>query len=261
MDIIKQLAQYFTSPSYIISKLKTEDGIDGHMIAYTDKDSIISEEYRVLRTNLYSLSPEKPLKSIVITSAQSQEGKTITACNLCYTLSLDVEKKTLLIDCDLRRAAVHKMFGIARKPGFSDIMSGKVDIEHFLAKPAFGNLYVIPSGSIVDNPAELLGSAKIKNLIEMLKTKFDYIVFDAPPVINVTDSSILGSICDGVIFIIKAGVTPKDIIEEAFNMLKRAQAEPRACILTNVTTPMHKYYLSKYRYYERYRYGHKRTKR
>jgi capsular exopolysaccharide synthesis family protein len=257
-SVIKEIVSLLIPPKYIVKKLKTENGIDGRVIAYTDNDSVIAEQYRILRTNLYSLSPEKPIKTIAITSTQSAEGKTITATNLSYTLSLDIEKKVILIDADMRRPAVHKMLGCDRRPGFSDVLGDRVAIEHFLAKPAFGNLYVLPTGTIVDNPSELLGSAKIRDLIDMLKTRFDYIIFDTPPVINVTDTGILGSICDAVLLIVKAGVTPKDMIEESFNMLKRAHAEPKACILTNLTIPIHQYYQSKYRYYYRYRYGHKK---
>jgi capsular exopolysaccharide synthesis family protein len=254
VDFIRKLAARYSFPSYVIRHQKAENGIDGRLVAHTDRNSVIAEQYRVLRTNLYSLSPDKPVKTIVITSSQSQEGKSVTACNLSYTLSLDTEKKVLLVDSDLRRPTVHTLFSISRKPGFSDVLSSKVNIEHFLAKPAFENLYILPSGAMVDNPSELLSSAKIKDLIEMLKTRFDYIIFDTPPVINVTDASILGSICDAVLLIVKAEVTPKEMVEESFNMLKRAQADPKACILSNVTIPLHQYYLSKYRYYYKYRY-------
>lgn len=259
MNIFKKIGTYFGLPHYVVKNNRTKNGIDGRVVAYVDKDSTLAEQYRILRTNLYSISPERPLKTIVLTSAQSGEGKTITACNLAYTISLDTEKKILLIDSDLRRAAVHKMLGLSRKPGFSDVLSGVVDLEHFLAKPAFENLYVMPSGTIVDNPSELLSSTKIKTLIETLKAKFDCVLFDTPPVINVTDASILGSICDAVFLVVKASGTPKEMIEEAFNMLKRAQAEPKACILTSATIPLHQYYLTNYRYYYRYKYEYRRS--
>jgi capsular exopolysaccharide synthesis family protein len=237
-----------------VRKPVTENGVDGRVVTYIDRDSIISEQYRVLRTNLYSISPERPLKTIVITSAQSEEGKTTTACNLAYTISLDTQQKTLLVDSDLRRSAVHKMLGLPRKPGFSDLLNEKADVEYFLSKPQFHNLYVIPAGTAVDNPSELLSSNKMRGLIDTLKSKFDYIIFDAPPVINVTDASILGSISDAVFLVVKACITPKEMIEEAYAMLKRAQAEPRATILTGVTVPTHEYYLTKYRHYYKYRY-------
>ena len=255
MKDLKSILSYYTPNSYVIKKLKTENGIDGRLVAYTDHDSAVAEQYRALRTGLYSLSPEGKMKTITITSTQSKEGKTITACNLAYTLSLDTEKKIILVDADLRRASIHGVFGLPRKPGFSDVISDKVGLEHFLARPAFGNLYVIPSGTLVENPSELLSSTRIKTCIDIMKSRFDYVIFDTPPVINVTDASILGSICDAVLLIVRAGVTPKDMIDEAYNLLKRAHAEPKAAILTDIMIPIHHYYMSRYRYYYRYKYG------
>jgi capsular exopolysaccharide synthesis family protein len=254
-SITKQILSYYAPAAYVVRKMKTDSGVDGRLVAYTDNDSAIAEQYRVLRTGLYSLSPDKRIKAITITSTQTKEGKTITACNLAYTLSLDTEKRVVLIDADLRRASVHAVFGLPRKPGFSDVLSDTASLEHFLAKPAFGNLYIIPSGTLIENPSELLSSAKIRTSIDILKSRFDYVIFDTPPAINVTDASVLGAVCDAVILVVRAGATPKDMVDEAFGLLKRAHAEPKACILTDVVIPVHHYYMSKYRYYYRYRYS------
>lgn len=255
--IINKVKELYTPPSYIIKEIRTKEGVDGHLVSYLDKHSYLAEQYKVLRTNLYSLSPQTPLKTIIVTSSQAQEGKTITTSNLAYTLSLDAEKKVVLVDADFRRPAVHKAFGIPRKPGFTDILSGKNSLEHFTKKPTVDDLYIIPSGTLISSPSEFLSSTKMKELISKLKEKFDYVIFDTPPIINVTDSSILGSLCDGVIFVVKAGHTPKNMIEEAFTMLRHAQAKPKACILTSTTIPVYYYYLAKYRYYYKYRYGYR----
>src|SRR4030042_2699227 len=257
LDILKKILAYYTPPMFVIKKMKTPDGVDGHLVSYTDKHSFVAEQYKVLRTNLYSLSPRETLKTIVITSSQSQEGKSVTSCNLSYTLSLDAEKKILLLDADFRRPSIHRLFGIPRKPGFTDVLSGLVELEHFTKKPTFGNLHVIPSGTLITNPSEFLSSIKMRNLIKELKTSFDYVIFDSPPVINVTDSCILGSICDGVLLVVKAGITPKNMIEEAFTMLTHAQAKPKACVLTNTSIPVYYYYVSRYKYYYKYRYGYR----
>lgn len=192
----------------------------------------------------------------MITSAQSGEGKTVTSCNLAFTISLDTEKKVLLIDVDLRKPSVHKMFNIPRKPGFSDIIMGKVDYEYFLEKPSVGNLHIIPAGAMLSNPSEVLISAKIKNFIDRAKLNFDYIICDTPPVINVTDASILGSLCDCVVLVVKLGVSQKDVTEEAFNLLKDAQSKPKAFVLVNAEMPSYFYY-SRYKYYYKYGYGKK----
>jgi capsular exopolysaccharide synthesis family protein len=170
---------------------------------------------------------------------------------MALTLAMDPEKKVLLIDSDLRKPELHRLLKLSRKPGFSDILINKADIKEFLKKPAIGNLYVIPSGSIASNAAELLRYAKVKKLIEELKAQFDYIIFDTPPTLNVTDSSVLGSVCDGVILVVKAEVTQKSMIEEAFSMLKNAQAPPIGFILTNFRVPP--YYAYRYKRYYKYK--------
>lgn len=252
-NIFEKITTAFTPPIYVAKRQKRKEDVDGRILALTDSHSYLAEQYKVLRTNLYSISPEKPIRTIALTSAQAQEGKTITSCNLAYTMSLDKEKKILLVDSDCRKPAVHKMFAIPRKPGFTDILNGKATVEEFAKKPLCNDLYIIPSGSLVANTSELLSSTKIKNVINTLKTKFDYIIFDTPPVINVTDSSILGAICDGVILVVREGMTPKNMVEEAFTMLQHAQAKPKACIVTGSAIPVYYYYLSRYRYYYKYK--------
>lgn len=246
------ILKYFSTPTYVIKEAKSEKGIDGKLISYVDKESYIAEQYKTLRTNLYSLSPEKPIKTIVITSSQSGEGKTTTCCNLAYTISLDKEKKCILVDSDLRKPDIHHFFGIPRKPGFSDLLADSVDIKYFTEKPALDNLYVIPAGTYIKNASEIFVSTKIKNIIEKIRSQFDYVIFDTPPALNVTDSSILGSLCDGVLLVVKAGITQKTVVEETFNLLRDAQAKPIAAILTNHHLPAYNYY--KYKYYYKYPY-------
>jgi len=257
---IKKNLTRFIPSTYVVKKEKTADGIDGRVIAYVDKTSFIAEQFRVLRTNLYSLSPENPLKTIAITSTQAEEGKTITISNMAFTLSLDTEKKVVLIDADLRRPTIHRIFNISRKPGLSDVLLGKTDVEHLVKKPVVGNLYIIPSGTIISNPSEILNSAKFQETLNMLKEKFSYILFDTPPVLNVTDATVLGVHCDAVLLVVKAGVTQKNLIEEALNSLISAQVKPKACIVTNmrILPSEYYYYLTKYRYYAEYKPATKR---
>ena len=257
-DFIKKVSSIYAPATYVATKMANEKGVDGRIVCHVDKQSYIAEQYKVLRTNLYSLSPQTELKTVLITSAQSQEGKSVTSCNLSYTLSLDTEKRTLLLDADFRKPSVHRLFGIPRKPGFTDVLNGDIDISHFTDKPMLDNLYIIPSGTLVASTSELLSSAKLRNMIQVLRDKFDYVIFDTPPVINVTDSSILGAMCDAVILVVRSGVTPKNMVEEAFTMLKHAQAKPKACILTDTTIPIYYYYMARYRYYYNYRYSYKR---
>lgn len=253
---LKRVIEEISSPSYVIDNTKGEGGVDSHVVAYVDKTSQIAEQYRILRTNLYSIVTDRPIKTIVITSSQSGEGKTTTSTNLAVTLSWDTKKKILLLDGDLRKPEVHTLLNIPKKPGLSDLILEKCTMNDLVSKPAIGNLYAIPSGSMTTNPAELLSYPRFKALIADFKQRFDYVIFDTPPTLTVADSSIIGSMCDGVILVVKAEITSRDIVLESFNLLKNAQAKPMACILTNFHAPFHYYF--KYKSYYNYLYKPKR---
>jgi capsular exopolysaccharide synthesis family protein len=239
---IKRLIKVYYPPPYVVKLDRSPDGVDGRIVSYTDRASHIAEEYKVLRTNIYYLSPDKSMKTILITSSQAQEGKTITACNLAITLSMDAEKKVLLVDGDFRRPGVHGMLGISGKVGFYNVLDGESDIENFSSKPALGKLYVMPAGTVKANPSEILISTRIKEVIDKMKAKFDYVIFDSPPVLSVTDATVLGSLCDAVFLVVKANVTQRAIIEEAFNLLGEAKANPKASILTNSSAILDTHY-------------------
>jgi len=252
--MLKQLERILSTinpPVYVVGEQKRKEDIDGHIVVHVDKNSYIAEQYRVLRTSLYTLSLEKPVKTITITSSQSGEGKTTTCCNLALTLAADAEKKVLLIDSDLRRPELHRLLKLPRKPGLSDFLMNKIDVKELLKKPALENLYVMPSGSVISNPAELLRYARLKKFMSELKEEFDYVIFDTPPTLNVTDSSVVGSLCDGVILLVKADVVQKSMVEETFNILKNAKAQPLGCVLVNFHLPL--YHAYKYRRYYRYK--------
>jgi protein-tyrosine kinase len=240
LESLKKILENFM-PNFYVTKSPRE-GIDTRLVSLADPSSYIAEQYKVLRTNLYTLSSasEKPLKTILITSSIPQEGKGITASNLALAISL--EKKVLLIDADLRKPSIHALFGLPRTPGFSDLLNGSMDIEYFLKKPPIGNLYVMPSGSVINNPAEALNNLKVKKITDELKLKFDFIILDSPPVVNVTDALILAPLCDAVILVVKAEKTPKRLIEEALGLLIGVQAKPRACILTNTRISQYVHY-------------------
>lgn len=237
-------------PNYYIAKEeRTKEGIDSRIVTLADEYTRISEQYKVLRTNLYTLSSsaEIPLKTFLITSSVPGEGKGISASNIAYCISLEKEKKVLLLDADLRKPTIHELFSLPRSPGLSDLLTDNVDIDYLLKKPAIENLFVITTGSHISNPTEALNCAKLRNLLDRLKARFDYIILDSPPVINVTDTLILAPLCDAVILIVKADSTPRKFVTESFDLLKNSQAKPKACILTNVSIPIHPYYRHYYK--------------
>lgn len=233
--------------SYVTKPYIEGNGIDPRVVTLNDPKSHISEQYRSIRTNITSLSPEKPVQAFVVTSSLRGEGKTVTAANLAMAFSQEVEKKTVLIDADLRKPNIHRIYNVKKEPGLSDILSGKVEIDRFLEQPSAEELYIIPSGKTPANPSELVGSTRMKEMIGRLREKFDWIIFDMAPILAVTDAGVLGSLVDGSIIVVKSGRTQAVDVERSYSLLLEANANPMASILTGVVTYI-PYYLYRYRY-------------
>jgi len=233
--------------SYVTKPYIEGEGVDPRVVTLNDPKSHISEQYRSIRTNITSLSPENPVQAFIITSSLRGEGKTVTSANLAMAFSQEVEKKTILIDADLRKPNIHRLYNVRKDPGLSDILSGTMEVDRFLEKPAVDNLYIIPAGKSPANPSELVGSTRMKELIARLKEEFQWIIFDMAPILAVTDAGVLGSLVDGSIVVVKAGRTQAVDVERSYSLLLEANANPMASILTGVITYI-PYYLYRYRY-------------
>jgi non-specific protein-tyrosine kinase len=201
------------------------------LITLTDPRSPVSESYRTLRTNLSFSSLDRPLRTLVITSAAPEEGKSTTIANLAVTMAQS-GKKTILVDCDLRRPSLHTIFGLNAEPGLTNMLLDENSVSP-LQNTQVENLYVLSSGAKPPNPADLLGSTKMDNVIERLMETADIILFDAPPVIAVTDAVVLGSKVDGVLLVVQAGKTRRDHAERAKEMLEKANVHIIGVTLTN----------------------------
>lgn len=219
-------------PDIVVSR--DVSGIDPHIVSYTAPQCTIAEQYRMLRTNLLALNSGPPIRALVVTSAIKREGKTITVLNLATVMATGSEKKVLVIDCDLRRPKMHELLGTPSRPGLSELLRGKADPEAVFQKTKVPNLSLLPSGKLPANPSELIGSSKMSRLLEQLKEKFDYVISDTPPVMAVTDAGVLGAIADGVILVVKAECTKRDIVLRAQTLLKGANAKLVGCVLTNI---------------------------
>ncbi len=218
---------------YSLQRHRTPDGVDPHVVAYSDPNSLIAEQYKALCTKLFVGSAETKLKVVAVTSSQPGEGKTTTVSNLAATLASNFKQKVIIIDTDLRRPAIHKFFGVPKSPGLVDILKGSADYRQFTEEPAVRNLYVIPAGSPTENPGSLLNSAGIKVLLSRIASKFDIVILDTSPVLKTADAQAVGAYCDAVLFVVKANVTPRHMIEDAFATLQDTSGMPHACIMTN----------------------------
>lgn len=221
--------------------------IDPHVVAFTDPLSPVSEQYKILRTNLLSLSaPAKPIKTIGITSAVDNEGKTLTGLNLSITFAHDLNNRTVLfIDADMRKSRVQKVLGIDKiDAGLSDYLQDNgTTLDNVLIKTGIPNLTLLPAGKSTKNPAELLSSNKMKELLKTVKTNFDYIIIDLPPVMPVTDPCVIGSMIDGMLMVIKAGRTQRQLVIHARNLLQQAKVKILGYVMTHI-----EYHLPQYLY-------------
>lgn len=214
---------------------KTGDSkMDPHIITYFDSTSPIAEQYRTLRTNIQSISQTKPPKTLLITSAVNGEGKTVTAINLAIAMAHDPHKKVLLCDCDLRRGRVGQFMGLDHTHGLSDSLNNGINLTTTLLNTDIENLKVLISGSPCSNPSELLGSWRMKELLQSLKSQFDYLILDAPPVTLLTDAAVLSSQVDGVLFVVKTAKTQRETVQHAESLLLQAKANILGYILTGL---------------------------
>lgn len=208
---------------------------DDMLIVKNKPKSHISEAFCTLRTNIKFLSLDKPLKTIMITSAIPFEGKTTNCVNLSLSIAQS-RRKVIVIDADLRHPIIHKVFHSDSKPGLTNVLLDNKRLSEVIkrADEIDPNLYYITSGPIPPNPSEVLGSEKMKKVIEELKEQADTLIFDSPPIIGFTDSLVLANQVDGVILILNAGVVTRDAAKQAKVLLEKAKAKILGVVLNKV---------------------------
>lgn len=184
--------------------------------------SIRTEIYRSLRTNLQFLIKNKKLKKILVTSSENDDGKSEIISNLAISFS-QAGKKTLVIDCNLRRPYIHEVFNIANDVGIYDLIIDKLQYKEVIQKYS-DTLHIITSGEVAINPAELLNEKNIFPVLEYLESFYDIILIDSPPVVALADTQILSQVSDGVVMVLSIGKTKKKICKKAFQMLNNVNA-------------------------------------
>ena len=188
-------------------------------------DSIPSEAFRALRTRIqFSRVNTESLKTILITSSAPQEGKTTISSNLAGSFAQS-KKKVLLIDCDLRKPSVHKLFGRERIPGLIDYLTGNAKLDKVLNQSELENLNFITAGTIPPNPAEMLDSLEMRTFLKKMRDDYDLIILDSPPIIAVTDSEILTSMVDGTLLVVSAENTEIDLMERSVELIRRENTQ------------------------------------
>ncbi|MBW2593388.1 MAG: polysaccharide biosynthesis tyrosine autokinase [Deltaproteobacteria bacterium] len=233
-------------PAYAIDG--AAGGKPSDLITLKSPKSTASESFRGIRTGILYSSADRPPQVILVTSAGPSEGKTVCAANLAVTMA-QAGSRVLLIDCDMRRPRVHKMFDQSRDQGLSSVLVGNVDVREAIINTGVENLDILPVGPIPPNPSEILGSRKMVDLIEGLKKDYVRIVLDSPPVTAVTDAVILAQEADGTILVIRAGDTPRQIVQNGLTQLQSVNAGILGAVLNGIKTGRDSYYYYQYYYY------------
>ena len=213
-------------------ELDTEPGRLTKLVTLDQLSSVV-EAYRMLRTSVLLSTAGKPPKTILFTSGQPGEGKTTTAINTAISLS-QLGASVLLIDADLRRPTVHRVFKMNQPQGLSTYLSRQVEVDPLIHKLWVPNLSVLPCGPIPPNPAELISSERMKEVLKALSEKYDHVLIDSPPLINVTDPVILSTMVDGVILVVQAGRSTRDIVRRARHELSSVGAKIFGVVLNNL---------------------------
>ena len=181
----------------------------------TDSKKIGAEPFRTLRSRLSQIADTRLLKRVVITSSVPAEGKTFVAANLAQSIVRQPDRRVLLIDADLRASRLHLALGAPSTPGLTDYLRGEADEFAIIQSGPDENLCFIPGGNEVSNPSELLLGERMRHLLDVVTPMFDFVILDSPPATPVHDPSVLADLCDGVLFVVRAGVTDFEVAEKA----------------------------------------------
>lgn len=194
--------------------------------------SITAESYRSLRTNIQYSSIDKQVKTLVVTSSNAREGKSTVAGNLAYTF-FQSGKRVLIIDCDLRKPSLHRKFNVSNEVGLTDVLVGTSELNKVMKK-IDDNLYLLTTGTLPPNPAEIIGSNTMENFLDECKINFDYIILDTPPILPVTDSKLLAIKADATVLVVRSEISKLKHVSQAFKELGKVNANVIGTILNDV---------------------------
>lgn len=227
------------------NKKKPVQAIARKLVTKVNPKSVVSEQFRTVRTNINFSMPDKELKTLLFTSSAPGEGKSTSAANVAIVFAQD-GKKVLLIDADMRKPTMHYTFHTTNSTGLSNLLTRKWELKDVVVETEIEGLHLVTCGPIPPNPAELLGSKTMDTLMEELIADYDIVIFDAPPILSVTDAQILSNKCDGTILVLNSGSTEKASVVKAKEALVSSKANILGTLLNNFTLEKDHYY---YQYY------------
>jgi polysaccharide biosynthesis transport protein len=229
----------------VLGLILRHEAQDGKLVTIEQPRAPVAESFRSLRTNLQYASVDFPIRTLLVTSPSPSDGKTTIASNLGVVLAQS-GRKVVLIDADLRRPRVHKVFNLSNRTGMSNIfVQSPITLDGSLQKTETENLFIVPSGEMPPNPSELLGSGKMFEILSLIREQADVLIIDSPPIMAVTDSAVLAPRVDGVLLVVKPGVTKLAVAAQAVEQLTRVGANMLGVVLNEVD-----FSKSRYSYYQ-----------
>lgn len=211
------------------------------LIVSLKPQSAIAEQFRSIRTSIEFSTEDQDCQVTVITSSEQNSGKSLVSSNLALTFSQKGEK-TLLIDADMRNPSIKNYFYIPSRQGLSSVIRNKANVQEYIFETNEKNLFILPAGITPPNPADLLGSISMKNLIQELRESFDHIIIDTPPVLAVTDAILVSAFADGVVLVIRSGKTTKQNAKKVIRLLNQSSTPIIGSILNDVKMKLTDYY-------------------
>ena len=228
------------------------DAIRERMVTRFSRRSHVVEAYRGVRAGIEFTSPDKPIRCVVVTSTMPGEGKTLTGINLSVVMA-EMGRSTVLIDADMRRPMLHKVFDKPREPGLTNVLMGQVELDTVMNETGVEKLWVVTCGKIPPDPVKVLGAMRMRELIRELSEKVDFVVIDAPPILAGTDAMVVGREVDGVILVVQLGKTIGEMLERVKQMTESMRVKLIGAIVNNVKgSDMYGYY--QYYHYYKYKY-------
>ena len=258
-DLKRHLGIAYLGPTPLVES-KEDDGGGGSgdrlndLVCLNAPKSTASESYRGIRTNILFSSAGASPQVILVTSPGPREGKTMTSTNLAITMAQS-GSKVVQLDCDLRRPKLHRMFGLSKETGVTNLLVGNASFEQVVVHSKVPNLDLIFSGPIPPNPSEMLGSKRMVELINELRKRYTRIIIDSPPITAVTDAAILAKAVDGVVMVIRAGQTVREVAKNSVHQLQSVGGNILGAVLNAVDIGKDKYYYYYYYQYYHYYYG------
>jgi capsular exopolysaccharide synthesis family protein len=208
--------------------------VDPHIVSLHQPYSFITDEFRNLCVDIMSMNGSKPNRVIVVTGSRRDERKNVTLCNLSVCMVRELNKKVLLVDADFKNPAVHQLFGIDVKNGLLDYVKNGLDLGKIVKEGPVPDLSIVTTGQITEGYAGFFNSARIRQFIDEVRGKFDFVFINTPPVIPYSDGSLLASMTDGVILVIQSGKTQREVVDRAKEVVENANSKVLGCILTDV---------------------------